>query len=209
MAFSVTLANMRGILNDAEHKRALGLFSRAGLSMDHPLFDEELLERGTKAILKTRDGMLRAAVPSPLGSCVFLNDVTAEEMSAALRRHKEIVNNYPRNGEGLEAFVDASDTGYDLQQKPIESVGNGIDGNGNAVLKNGYHSPASSSSVLTDDSSSDGVNGVAVKETFTGKPANAIANASGPEGVDGLQKKKHGVTVNGVEVKANGYNNGH
>ena len=207
MAFSVTLANMRGILNDADHKRVLGLFSRAGLSMDHPLFDETLLERGTKAILRTRDGMLRAAVPSPLGSCVFLNDVTAEEMGAALRRHKEIVKSYPRHGEGLEAYVDASDTGYDLQQKPVESVENGL--NGNAVLMNGYHSPASSSSVLTDDSSSDCLNGGPVEETFTGKPAHAIAHASGPEGVDGLQKKKHGATVNGVEAKANGYSNGH
>lgn len=41
--------------------------------MDHHQFDEEILDKGTKAILKTRDGKLRAAVPSPLGKCVFLN----------------------------------------------------------------------------------------------------------------------------------------
>ncbi|PBP23435.1 Dehydroquinate synthase-like protein [Diplocarpon rosae] len=112
MAYSATLANSRKLLSDAEHRRLLGLFSRAGLSMDHPQFDEEVLARATAAILKTRDGLLRAAVPSPIGSCVFLNDVSAEEMNAALRRHKELMREYPRRGEGIEAYVDASDTGY-------------------------------------------------------------------------------------------------
>lgn len=84
MAYSATLANMRGLLSDEEHRRLLHLFSRAGLAMDHPQFDEHILDKGTKAILRTRDGLLRAAVPSPLGSCVFLNDVSQQEMFDAL-----------------------------------------------------------------------------------------------------------------------------
>lgn len=120
MAYSATLANMRGLLSDEEHKRLLNLFSRAGLSMDHEMFDEEMLEKATTAILKTRDGLLRAAVPNPIGTCVFLNDVSAKEMNEALRRHKEILKGYPRQGAGLEAFVDASDTGYTLNDVPIE-----------------------------------------------------------------------------------------
>lgn len=112
MAYSATLANNRGLLSDAEHRRLLNIFSRAGLSMDHHQFDEELLSKATAAILKTRDGLLRAAVPCPLGSCVFINDVSAEEMNAALRRHKDFMKEYPRNGGGIEAYVDASDTGY-------------------------------------------------------------------------------------------------
>lgn len=117
MAYSATLANSRKLISDAEHRRILNLFSRAGLSMDHYQFDEELLEKGTAAILKTRDGKLRAAVPHPIGSCEFLNNVDAEELNAALRRHKELMKEYPRNGEGLEAFVDASDTGYTENNK--------------------------------------------------------------------------------------------
>lgn len=112
MAYSATLANSRGLLSDAEHMRLLNLFSRAGLSMDHHQFNEEILDKGTAAILKTRDGKLRAAVPRPLGSCVFINDLEPKEMHSVLRRHKEIMKQFPRNGEGLEAFVDASDTGY-------------------------------------------------------------------------------------------------
>lgn len=123
MAYSATLANNRGLLSDDEHHRLLNLFSRAGLSMDHPQFDEEILDKGTAAILKTRDGRLRAAVPNPLGSCTFLNDVSAEELTAALRRHKELMKDYPRNGEGLEAFVDASDTGYtENNQKEVDAL---------------------------------------------------------------------------------------
>ena len=112
MAYSATLANNRKLISDAEHRRILSLFSRAGLSMDHHLFDESILDKGTAAILKTRDGKLRAAVPNPIGSCTFLNDVEAAELNSALRRHKQLMKEYPRNGEGLEAYVDASDTGY-------------------------------------------------------------------------------------------------
>lgn len=123
MAYSATLANMRGLLSDAEHRRILNLFSRAGLSMDHPQFDEDILDKATAAILKTRDGKLRAAVPSPLGSCVFLNDVSADELNAALRKHKQLMREYPRNGEGIEAFVDASDTGYtENNQSEVKAV---------------------------------------------------------------------------------------
>lgn len=52
MAYSATLANLRGLLSDSEHKRLLNLFSRVGLSMDHAQFDETILDEGTKAILK-------------------------------------------------------------------------------------------------------------------------------------------------------------
>jgi len=120
MAYSATLANIQGLLSDEEMKRIHTLFSRCGLSMDHHQFDEEILDKATQAILKTRDGKLRAAVPNPLGSCAFINDIGKEELAAALRKHKEIMKGYPRNGEGLEAFVDASDTGYTMNNQSAE-----------------------------------------------------------------------------------------
>lgn len=88
--------------------------------MDHSQFDEKILAKATAAILKTRDGLLRAAVPSPIGSCTFLNDVSAKEMNDALRRHKQLMKSYPRNGKGLEAYVDSSDTGYTENAKMEE-----------------------------------------------------------------------------------------
>ncbi|MCJ1386048.1 hypothetical protein MMC17_009173 [Xylographa soralifera] len=137
MAYSATLANDRKLISDEEHRRILNLFSRAGLSMDHPQFDEDILDKGTAAILKTRDGKLRAAVPNPIGSCTFINDIDVSELNDALRRHKELMKEYPRNGEGLEAYVDASDTGYtdnnkhEVQalEKAAEEAGS-LNGNG-------------------------------------------------------------------------------
>ena len=168
MAYSATLAHLRGLINDSEYNRILGLFSRAGLSMDHHQFDEDILDKGTKAILKTRDGKLRAAIPAPLGNCIFLNDVSEDELFRALRRHKEVMKSYPRNGEGLEAFVDASDTGYTVNNKPAETNGfahtNGSDMNGRTT--NGVANGVGK------------VDGLNVKD--------ATKHASGPEGVDGL-----------------------
>ena len=54
MACSATLANSRRLINDAEHRRILNLFSRAGLSMDHPQFDEAILHLEDKGWQATR-----------------------------------------------------------------------------------------------------------------------------------------------------------
>ncbi|KAL9065047.1 MAG: hypothetical protein Q9157_007610 [Trypethelium eluteriae] len=194
MAYSATLANMRGILSDAEHKRILSLFSRAGLSMDNDQFDEDLLDKATKAILRTRDGKLRAAVPSPLGRCVFLNDVSLQEMHAALRKHKELMQGYPRHGAGIAAFVDASDTGYTMNKKPSEATNhanghNGVNGASKAIIK--------------DDVAEGVFNGGPVHDgQGTSNPSVATEHASGPEGVDGSTKAE---TKNGATSEVNGH----
>ena len=168
MAFSATLANSRKLLSDAEHKRILDLFSRAGLSMDHPQFDNDILDKGTQAILKTRDGLLRAAVPSPIGECKFLNDVGIEELQEVLARHKEICATYPRKGEGLEAYVDASDTGYtDGNKTEVEALEKAAEKAGelNGTLVNGGKVP---NGVTT--------NGVKEKLAKEGDKADGLSN---------------------------------
>jgi 3-dehydroquinate synthase len=57
---------------------------------------------------------------SPMGKCVFLNDVSHEEMCEALEAHKQMMKRFPRQGEGLEAYVDASDAGYIVYGVPVE-----------------------------------------------------------------------------------------
>lgn len=186
MAYSATLAHERGNLPKKDYKRLLGLFSRAGLSMDHQDFNEEILDKATKAILRTRDGKLRAAIPSPLGKCVFLNDVTQEEMNNALRKHKEVCKTYPRNGEGLEAYVDSSDTGYTLNDKPVEG-------------SNGVSAGLKKINVLNDDTKeTNGSNGHVEAPVQANGVKSATKAASGPEGVDGLQGQTNGHLVNGA-----------
>ncbi|KAF7551671.1 hypothetical protein G7046_g7649 [Stylonectria norvegica] len=206
MAYSATLSHMRGLLTDADHTRLLNLFSRAGLSMDHHQFDAALLESATAAILRTRDGKLRAAVPvSPMGDCVFLNDVSHDEMCRALEEHKQLMKSYPRKGEGLDAYVDASDTGYTVQGKPVEgdqsaslakngvensrrhaSGPEGVDGlqSGGKGMANGY----------TNGHSAEKMNGHSAEKS---NGVNGIIN-SFKDTVEGLEGRlQHVVTVDG------------
>lgn len=140
MAYSATLALQKGLLGSVAHDRILRLFSRAGLSIDHDMFTESILEKGTEAILRTRDGKLRAAIPAPLGSCIFLNDYTLEELFRALNTHKELCKKFPRRGLGLDVHVDASDTGIDAED--------GI------LTPNGEANPKTNASINTVDNAS-------------------------------------------------------
>ncbi|KAF6842158.1 3-dehydroquinate synthase [Colletotrichum plurivorum] len=181
MAYSATLAHVLGKLSSAEHRRLLNLFSRAGLSMDHPQFDESILDKGTAAILKTRDGKLRAAIPSPLGQCEFLNDVSYEDMCAALRVHKDLMKEYPRQGAGLEAFVDASDTGYTLNGC-CEDVEQSMDMAG--VEKTVNEEGVSSSSSTAASSSASPVYGLSKGKNLDQDPRTFTAGA---DAIDALK----------------------
>lgn len=50
MAYSITLAHSRGLINDAQRDEWFTLVSSVGLSMDHELFDEEMVAIATEAI---------------------------------------------------------------------------------------------------------------------------------------------------------------
>jgi demethyl-4-deoxygadusol synthase len=107
MAFSATIAAKRGYITTDERDRILGVMSRIGLALDHPLFDEELIWKATQSISLTRDGKQRAAMPKPIGNCFFVNDLTREELKQALIEHKQLCQSYPRGGDGVEAYMSA------------------------------------------------------------------------------------------------------
>jgi hypothetical protein len=79
--------------------------SDLGLALDSEYLTAELLTSATTAILKTRDGLLRAAVPAPIGRCLFLNDVTTDELADTLLLHRKICLDYPRGGDGVDMFT--------------------------------------------------------------------------------------------------------
>ena len=105
MALSAMIAQQRGYITVEDRDRILGLMSRIGLSLDHPLLDIEHLWYSTQSITQTRDGLQRAAMPKPIGECFFVNDLTREELEAALTEHKRICAAYPRAGAGIDAYV--------------------------------------------------------------------------------------------------------
>jgi demethyl-4-deoxygadusol synthase len=105
MALSATVAERRGYLPTAERDRILALMSRLGLSLTSPHLTPELLRAATSSIVQTRDGLLRAAVPRPIGTCYFVNDLSADELDDALAAHRALCRGYPRGGLGEQAFI--------------------------------------------------------------------------------------------------------
>jgi demethyl-4-deoxygadusol synthase len=105
MALSATFAEQRGYISVDERDRILGVMSGLGLALDSEHLTPELLSVATTAIMKTRDGMLRAAVPAPIGRCIFLNDVAVEELAETLVLHRKLCMGYPRGGDGIDVFT--------------------------------------------------------------------------------------------------------
>lgn len=113
MAFSATIAGLRGYITPEDRDRILGLMSRIGLAVDSPYLTSELVWKATESITRTRDGLQRAAVPKPIGTCHFMNDMTREELDAALATHKEICSQLPRQGDGVDMYVNLDDSKQD------------------------------------------------------------------------------------------------
>ncbi len=105
MALSTTLAEQRGHVSVNERDRILAVMSDLGLALDNEHLTPELLDTATTAILRTRDGVLRAAVPAPIGACLFLNDVTVDELVETLVLHRKLCLDYPRGGDGIDMFT--------------------------------------------------------------------------------------------------------
>ena len=105
MALSVTIAEQRGYVTPGERDRILGLLSRLGLAIDSPYLTPELLHKASESIVQTRGGLLRAAVPRPIGTCFFINDLTAAELERCLGIHRTVCRQYPRRGDGEDMFA--------------------------------------------------------------------------------------------------------
>ncbi len=109
MALSTTIAERRGYISVSDRDRICWLLSRVGLALTSPYLTPELLRRATDSIVQTRDGLLRAAVPRPVGSCHFINDLTADELGRAITAHNEVCRSYPRGGDGEDMFTAPSE----------------------------------------------------------------------------------------------------
>lgn len=154
LAWSVTLAHARGYVTDAERDEFFDTVVGVGLTIDHELFDDSLMMKGIAAILKTRDGLLRLAVPKPLGTCHFINDYSEQELKQGLATHKKyIAQRYPqtKGGAGIDGYADAGDLGADpaeLARKQAESLAE--TGVGKAKKPNGV--PASTAATTNGTS---------------------------------------------------------
>lgn len=105
MALSATIAAERGYISTGDRDRILALMSGVGLAIDSSYLTPDLLEEATASIIKTRGGLLRAAMPDPVGSCRFVNDLGTDELIEALAVHRRICAGYPLSGDGCDMFV--------------------------------------------------------------------------------------------------------
>jgi demethyl-4-deoxygadusol synthase len=110
MAFTATIAQQRGYISELDRDRILDLMSRLGLAIDSSYLTPELLWKATTSISRTRDGWQRAAAPNPIGSCIFMNDLTRTELDQALAVHREICQAYPRQGDGQDMYLQLEKT---------------------------------------------------------------------------------------------------
>jgi 3-dehydroquinate synthase len=90
VAFSSVLAYNRGLLSSNEKNRIINLMKKLGLPYTNQyitasLFWDSVLERK-----QHRDGFQRIPLPASIGQCVFINDITYEELSQACQLMKEI-----------------------------------------------------------------------------------------------------------------------
>lgn len=105
MALSATIAAERGYISAEDRDRILAMMSRVGLAIDSPYLTPDLLAEATASIIKTRGGLLRAAMPDPIGACRFVNDLGTDELIEALAVHRRICAGYARGGDGCDMFV--------------------------------------------------------------------------------------------------------
>lgn len=106
MCFSAALARHLGLLSFDQYNRFLQVFSTLGLALDHPAFTLKLMKQATNATIATRDGRLRAPVPTKqLGSHEILQMVDEEILTKVWEEHKSAMEGWPRKGLGLEMDI--------------------------------------------------------------------------------------------------------
>ncbi|MGW0336287.1 sedoheptulose 7-phosphate cyclase [Streptomyces sp. NPDC003011] len=85
MALSSVLAHRRGLLDETELHRVLDVMAGLGLPTWHPVCTTELIARGLGDTMRHRDGQQLLPLPDGIGHVRFVNDVTRDELDAALR----------------------------------------------------------------------------------------------------------------------------
>ena len=69
------------------------------------------MSEGFDKILQKRGGNLAIPVPTGIGKCKYINDLTKPELKEIIKEYKSIVSKYPRKGLGVEPLC--SDAGLE------------------------------------------------------------------------------------------------
>jgi 3-dehydroquinate synthase len=81
---SSMIALRRGLLTESECERIFGLVHHLGIQLDLSLLDPCLMWNCLLERIEHRNGYQRVPMPQGIGNCVFLNDITREEIEMAV-----------------------------------------------------------------------------------------------------------------------------
>lgn len=104
MGFGAHLAESRGWISAEERTRIHRLIESFGLSLWHDVLENaELLWAAQVKMTEKRGGHLAAPLPKgAIGRCGYLNDVSRDDLMAAVASYRELCVDYERGGRGIE-----------------------------------------------------------------------------------------------------------
>ncbi len=85
VALSTLIAEKRQLLSDAEVERIFSLIAALGLVPDAANLDADVLWQSLQERIYHRNGLQRVPLPSGIGGCVFVNDVSYDEIELAAK----------------------------------------------------------------------------------------------------------------------------
>ncbi|MET9295209.1 sedoheptulose 7-phosphate cyclase [Streptomyces sp. NPDC003077] len=86
MALTTVIAEQRGLLDAEQRRRILRVMAALGLPTWHETCTPKLLVPALRDTVRHRDGQQRLPLPVGIGSAVFVNDLTEDELSDAAQK---------------------------------------------------------------------------------------------------------------------------
>jgi 3-dehydroquinate synthetase len=113
MGLGAYLSHQAGWITREELFRILKLMSDFGLSLWHDILENQnTMEASHAKIIEKRGGNLVAPLPrGGIGSCGYLNDLSAADLCAAIPLYKSMCATFPRDGRGIDPLC--SDVGLE------------------------------------------------------------------------------------------------
>ncbi|MEM9487632.1 MAG: sedoheptulose 7-phosphate cyclase [Myxococcota bacterium] len=107
MSLGAVIASEMGWLDAGQRDAIIGLCSRLGLTVYHPVMtDFDLIHRAQVKMVEKRGGTLWAPLPKgTIGTCDYVEDVSASLLRSALSGLRDIAEDLPRRGQGVEMHL--------------------------------------------------------------------------------------------------------
>lgn len=92
---SSMIAEQKGLLPTAQASAILDVYARLGLPCSIEGITSDTYKRARDEIVVHRDGLLRAPLPAGIGSCVYVDEISDDEIDAAFARLQAFMDDHP------------------------------------------------------------------------------------------------------------------